>query len=73
MSLGQENVDPVEVSGSHACLYELLCSETPKWTPLRVEDLQTSSSDPRDRLEKLLKQPGNKYCADCGSPEPKWV
>ncbi|CAD5322417.1 unnamed protein product [Arabidopsis thaliana] len=73
MSLGQENVDPVEVSGSHACLYELLCSETPKWTPLRVEDLQKSSSDPRDRLEKLLKQPGNKYCADCGSPEPKWV
>ncbi|CAH8259762.1 unnamed protein product [Arabidopsis lyrata] len=71
MSLGQENVEPVEVSGSHACLYELLCSETPKWTPLK--DLQTSSSDPRDRLEKLLKQPGNKYCADCGSPEPKWV
>ena len=30
-------------------------------------------SDPRDRLEKLLKQPANKYCADCGSPEPKWV
>lgn len=40
---------PVKVSnfgfcfvGSHACLYELLCSETPKWTPLK--DLQTSSS-----------------------------
>ena len=30
-------------------------------------------SDPRDRLEKLMKQPGNKYCADCGSPKPKWV
>ncbi|KAF8094224.1 hypothetical protein N665_0367s0012 [Sinapis alba] len=73
MSLGQENVYPVEVSGSRACLYDLLCSETPRWT-LQM-DLQTSSSssDPRDRLEKLLKQPGNKYCADCGSPEPKWV
>ncbi|KAJ0234039.1 ADP-ribosylation factor GTPase-activating protein AGD11 [Hirschfeldia incana] len=72
MSLGQANLNPVEVSsGSHACLYDLLCSETPRGT--FQKDLQTSTSDPRDRLEKLLKQPGNKYCADCGSPEPKWV
>ncbi|KAF2577038.1 hypothetical protein F2Q68_00002737 [Brassica cretica] len=72
MSVGQENVYPVEVPGSRACLYDLLCSDTPRWT-LQM-DLQTSSSsDPRDRLEKLMKQPGNKYCADCGSPKPKWV
>ncbi|KAL0744152.1 hypothetical protein Bca4012_085665 [Brassica carinata] len=72
MSLGQANLNPVEVSsGSHACLYDLLFSETPRGT--LQKDLQTSTSDPRDRLEKLLKQPGNKYCADCGSPEPKWV
>ncbi|CAN8270001.1 unnamed protein product [Cochlearia groenlandica] len=74
MSIGQENVDPVQVSGSHACLYDLLTSETPRGgTP--QNDLQTSSSssDPRDRLEEFLKQPGNKHCADCGSPEPKWV
>ncbi|CAF2102632.1 hypothetical protein HID58_019930 [Brassica napus] len=72
MSLGQTNVNPIEVSsGSHACLYDLLCSETPRGT--LQKDFQTSTSDPRDRLEKLLKQSGNKYCADCGSPEPKWV
>ncbi|XP_009147013.1 probable ADP-ribosylation factor GTPase-activating protein AGD11 [Brassica rapa] len=72
MSLGQANVNPIEVSsGSHACLYDLLCSETPRG--ILQKDFQTSTSDPRDRLEKLLKQSGNKYCADCGSPEPKWV
>ncbi|KAF2587687.1 hypothetical protein F2Q70_00037609 [Brassica cretica] len=71
MSLGQEHDNPFEVSGSHACLYDLLCLETPN-EPFQ-NDLETSSSDPRDRLEKLLKQPANKYCADCGSPEPKWV
>ncbi|CAG7890683.1 hypothetical protein BRARA_A03579 [Brassica rapa] len=71
MSLGQEHDNPFEVSGSHACLYDLLCLETSNET--LENDFQTSSSDPRDRLEKLLKQPANKYCADCGSPEPKWV
>lgn len=30
-------------------------------------------SDPRKRLEGLLKQSGNEVCADCGSPDPKWV
>lgn len=24
-------------------------------------------------LEMLLSQPGNRVCADCGSPDPKWV
>ncbi|KAK8961993.1 putative ADP-ribosylation factor GTPase-activating protein AGD11 [Platanthera guangdongensis] len=30
-------------------------------------------SNPSKRLEKLLSQPGNRVCADCGSPDPKWV
>ncbi|KDO39443.1 hypothetical protein CISIN_1g0212942mg, partial [Citrus sinensis] len=30
-------------------------------------------SGPRARLENLLRQPGNRHCADCGSPDPKWV
>ncbi|CAN6444035.1 unnamed protein product [Victoria cruziana] len=25
------------------------------------------------RLDDLLSQPGNRSCADCGSPDPKWV
>ncbi|KAF3336832.1 putative ADP-ribosylation factor GTPase-activating protein AGD11 isoform X2 [Carex littledalei] len=31
------------------------------------------TANPRERLEYLLKQKTNKYCADCGSPDPKWV
>ncbi|EEC79127.1 hypothetical protein OsI_19774 [Oryza sativa Indica Group] len=27
----------------------------------------------RERLEHLLKQPANKFCADCGTPDPKWA
>ncbi|KAG8363704.1 hypothetical protein BUALT_Bualt19G0050100 [Buddleja alternifolia] len=28
---------------------------------------------PRGRLENLLSEDGNGFCADCGSPDPKWV
>ncbi|XP_010556251.1 PREDICTED: probable ADP-ribosylation factor GTPase-activating protein AGD11 isoform X2 [Tarenaya hassleriana] len=71
MSCGQENVDPFEVSGSDACLYDLLCSETPRWGP--QTDLHAVSCDPREKLENMMRQCGNKYCADCGSTDPKWV
>nr|XP_010938595.1 probable ADP-ribosylation factor GTPase-activating protein AGD11 isoform X3 [Elaeis guineensis] len=30
-------------------------------------------SGPLGRLEKLLSLPANRFCADCGSPDPKWV
>uniref|UniRef100_A0A7N0UBS7 ADP-ribosylation factor GTPase-activating protein AGD11 n=1 Tax=Kalanchoe fedtschenkoi TaxID=63787 RepID=A0A7N0UBS7_KALFE len=30
-------------------------------------------SDPRKRLESRLQQSGNDVCADCGTPDPKWV
>eukprot|EP00257_Ricinus_communis_P024606 XP_025012020.1 probable ADP-ribosylation factor GTPase-activating protein AGD11 isoform X2 [Ricinus communis] len=30
-------------------------------------------SGPLKKLEKLLSQSSNKTCADCGSPDPKWV
>ncbi|PKI63017.1 hypothetical protein CRG98_016656, partial [Punica granatum] len=49
-------------AGSRACLLDLLCTETPCW-----------ASGPRQRLDKLLSQSGNRTCADCGSPDPKWV
>ncbi|KAK7405508.1 hypothetical protein VNO78_06871 [Psophocarpus tetragonolobus] len=28
---------------------------------------------PQKRLTNLMHQAGNKFCADCGTPEPKWV
>ncbi|XP_061977546.1 probable ADP-ribosylation factor GTPase-activating protein AGD11 isoform X2 [Populus nigra] len=31
------------------------------------------SPGPLKRMERLLSQSGNKTCADCGSPDPKWV
>ncbi|OAY82018.1 probable ADP-ribosylation factor GTPase-activating protein AGD11 [Ananas comosus] len=31
------------------------------------------SCNPLERLENLLNQPANRFCADCGSPDPKWV
>ncbi|KAJ4720305.1 ADP-ribosylation factor GTPase-activating protein AGD12 [Melia azedarach] len=30
-------------------------------------------SGPKGRLESLLNLRGNRFCADCGSPDPKWV
>ncbi|CAM8954865.1 unnamed protein product [Rhodiola kirilowii] len=36
-------------------------------------DQHAISEDPRKRLEVLLKQSGNDVCADCASPDPKWV
>ncbi|EPS72744.1 hypothetical protein M569_02012, partial [Genlisea aurea] len=30
-------------------------------------------SDPRERLESLLSEAGNRFCADCGSQDPKWI
>ncbi|KAI7984867.1 hypothetical protein LOK49_LG14G00416 [Camellia lanceoleosa] len=29
--------------------------------------------DPQERLKNLLRHSGNGFCADCGSPNPKWV
>ncbi|KAG8656712.1 hypothetical protein MANES_04G165900v8 [Manihot esculenta] len=34
---------------------------------------QDNSDGPQRKLEKLLNLSGNKICADCGSPDPKWV
>lgn len=30
-------------------------------------------SGAQQKLEQLLSLPGNRHCADCGAPEPKWV
>ncbi|KAA8537320.1 hypothetical protein F0562_026993 [Nyssa sinensis] len=71
MSAQQENTDPNNVSGS--CLYDLLCADTSSnWSCCQREG-QASSSSPQGRLESLLCESGNRFCADCGSPDPKWV
>ncbi|XP_020237931.1 probable ADP-ribosylation factor GTPase-activating protein AGD11 isoform X2 [Cajanus cajan] len=72
MSIQHENSDTNEVSGSRSCLYDLFCSETPGLDTLSQRE-RWMSSGPQKRLENLIRQAGNKYCADCGSLEPKWV
>ncbi|XP_022991167.1 probable ADP-ribosylation factor GTPase-activating protein AGD11 isoform X1 [Cucurbita maxima] len=72
-------------SDSGVCLFDLLFpdsemrgwdwsrmpsdSETQRWNWKKDQQL----SGPQKRLEDLLRQSGNKLCADCGSPDPKWV
>ncbi|KAL3024526.1 hypothetical protein AAZX31_04G127900 [Glycine max] len=72
MSVQHENSDTIGVSGSGSCLYDLLCSETPSLSTQALRE-RWMSSGPQKRLDNLMLQAGNKYCADCGSLEPKWV
>ncbi|XP_043690964.1 probable ADP-ribosylation factor GTPase-activating protein AGD11 [Telopea speciosissima] len=58
-------------SGSGSSLRDLLYSDpSTSWTS---EDSENYSAGPLERLECLMNQSGNMFCADCGSPEPKWV
>ncbi|CAJ2657397.1 probable ADP-ribosylation factor GTPase-activating protein AGD11 [Trifolium pratense] len=41
-------------------------------SPHRNSDTKDVSG-PHKRLSSLMHQAGNKFCADCGTPEPKWV
>ncbi|KAE9584799.1 hypothetical protein Lal_00024352 [Lupinus albus] len=72
MSIQHNNSDMDGVSGSGSCLYDLFCSETPSLNSQSQRD-RWLSSGPQKRLDHLMCQAGNKYCADCGSSEPKWV
>lgn len=69
MPTRQDNTDSNNGSGTGSSLLDLLRSDI-YWN-CRKEG-QTSSG-PRGRLENLLCQSGNNICADCGSPDPKWV
>ncbi|XP_010032309.2 probable ADP-ribosylation factor GTPase-activating protein AGD11 [Eucalyptus grandis] len=71
MSIQQDNSGSGDVSGTGSCLFDLLRAENPGWG--NTSDKKTSYSEAQQRLEKLMSQPGNEFCADCGSPDPKWV
>ncbi|XP_031252018.1 probable ADP-ribosylation factor GTPase-activating protein AGD11 isoform X2 [Pistacia vera] len=43
---------------------------TQRW---RGQKDQPIDSGAQGKLENLLSQSSNKFCADCGSPDPKWV
>ncbi|XP_042491916.1 probable ADP-ribosylation factor GTPase-activating protein AGD11 [Macadamia integrifolia] len=58
-------------SGSGSSLRDLLYSDP--FTSWTSEDSENFYSGPLERLESLMNQSGNMFCADCGSPDPKWV
>ncbi|KAL6124919.1 hypothetical protein ACLB2K_077427 [Fragaria x ananassa] len=70
MATQQENSGHTNVSEQGSCLYDLLRSDAPNW---RTQSDRRTLSGPQERLEILLHQSANKSCADCGSPDPKWV
>lgn len=59
-------MDPTTNSGP--CLYDLLRMD-PNYKTRNASFRQS----PQDRLKNLLSESGNRFCADCGSPDPKWV
>ncbi|KAL3618808.1 putative ADP-ribosylation factor GTPase-activating protein agd11 [Castilleja foliolosa] len=71
MSIQQGNEEAKDSPGS--CLYDLLRMEASSKWGHGSSEWKDSSSSPRERLESLLTEAGNKFCADCGSPDPKWV
>ncbi|CAJ2638833.1 probable ADP-ribosylation factor GTPase-activating protein AGD11 isoform X2 [Trifolium pratense] len=72
MSIHQDNSDINGMAGSGSCLYDLFCTETPSLNSQSQRE-RWMLTGPQERLDNLMRQAGNKFCADCGSSEPKWV
>ncbi|XP_051144070.1 probable ADP-ribosylation factor GTPase-activating protein AGD11 [Andrographis paniculata] len=67
-------VKPPTNSESGLCLSDLLQREaSSNWNSQSSRDLFNSISSPQMRLKGLLSEDGNRVCADCGAPDPKWV
>ncbi|KAK6933955.1 C2 domain [Dillenia turbinata] len=76
-------------AGTASCLLDLLRSDpTTSWSNRKTDILnsllliwdekhvfciQDPDSGPQIRLESLSHESCNRFCADCGSPDPKWV
>ncbi|CAA0831411.1 Probable ADP-ribosylation factor GTPase-activating protein AGD11 [Striga hermonthica] len=75
MSIQQGNAEAkdIEAEAGFCCLYDLLRRETSSNWGQDSGEWKDYNSCPRERLESLLTEAGNKFCADCGSPDPKWV
>ncbi|GAB4831747.1 hypothetical protein Ancab_005759 [Ancistrocladus abbreviatus] len=67
MSTQQDYDEDYQISG--CSLYELFQQESASNYVRTIGQ----KSGARNKLESLLSLSGNKNCADCGSPDPKWV
>lgn len=65
MSTRNENIVD-SVPGT--CLRDLIHSDS-----IHSTRRGSCGESPQERLKKLLSEAGNKFCADCGTPDPKWV
>ncbi|MCL7042890.1 hypothetical protein MKW94_018059 [Papaver nudicaule] len=76
ISTKQENADDGCLIGE-CCPLAIPYPHNPAVVPVRSQKkdqtLPTGPLGPLGRLEDLLGQPSNAICADCGSPDPKWV
>ncbi|KAL1535121.1 putative ADP-ribosylation factor GTPase-activating protein AGD11 [Salvia divinorum] len=72
MSVQQENGESETESASVAAsrLHDLLKLETREDSPKKS---QPPSLCARKRLQSILTEAGNNFCADCGTADPKWV
>ncbi|XP_057741052.1 probable ADP-ribosylation factor GTPase-activating protein AGD11 isoform X1 [Arachis stenosperma] len=74
MAVRQGNSEGNGVSGSTgACLFDLFCSETPSLNSQSQRSQWLPHVTPQERLDNLMRQAGNRFCADCGSSDPKWA
>ncbi|KAK4774680.1 hypothetical protein SAY86_009615 [Trapa natans] len=78
MTSRRSSSEPNNVTGT--CLSDLLRAELPERRcayedPLywKCRNNHETTSGAQARLEKLMNQNGNRFCADCGAANPKWV
>ncbi|KZV19575.1 hypothetical protein F511_13461 [Dorcoceras hygrometricum] len=60
------------LSSAGSSLHDLLRMDTTTIRGHCQKEWQETPSSQR-RLESMLSEPGNQFCADCGAPDPKWV
>ncbi|KAG6424841.1 hypothetical protein SASPL_115261 [Salvia splendens] len=70
MSVELENDESETETVSGSCLYDLLKLETWEDSPRKSQQPSTCA---RKRLQNILTEAGNDFCADCGTADPKWV
>ncbi|KAJ0581928.1 putative Arf GTPase activating protein [Helianthus annuus] len=71
MSVRKQRPDADHLSG--ASLSDLLNLDDEENYSDELDDEDTSSAGAKRKLANFLSVSGNDLCADCGSPDPKWV
>ncbi|XP_047310294.1 probable ADP-ribosylation factor GTPase-activating protein AGD11 isoform X2 [Impatiens glandulifera] len=73
MSIRPQDPDSDNAHESGSCLFDLLCEDTARTQSCCQRERQIYFPGAQKKLQNMLSEPGNKYCADCCSTDPKWV